>query len=155
MRLYEGNLGPVDGTIALVASRFNEFIVDALIKGATDILRRHGLAPEQVHVIRVPGAYELGFACAQAAQTGRYAGLVALGCVIRGATAHFDHVAGAVGSGLQQVAMQYQLPVGFGVLTVDSIEQAIERAGSKVGNKGSEAALAVLEMIHLQQALKA
>jgi 6,7-dimethyl-8-ribityllumazine synthase len=153
MKRIEGSLLAVPGTIALVATRFNEFIVDALVRGAEDALLRHGMRAEQIELIRVPGAYELAFALKQAAASNRYVGLVALGCVIRGATAHFDHVAGAAASGVQQVALESGLPIGFGVLTVDTIEQGIERAGSKAGNKGAEAALVVLEMLQLKALL--
>lgn len=135
--------------VAILASRFNEFIVKSLMAGAVDALKRHGLPEDHIDIIRVPGAFELPLAAEQAAVSGRYQGLIALGAVIRGATAHFEHVAGTCISGLSQVSLKHSLPIGLGVLTTDTIEQAIERAGTKAGNKGAEAALAVIEMIDL------
>lgn len=149
MQILEGSFAPPAGRIALVAARFNEFIVEPLVAGARDCLLRHGVADSDLTLVRVPGAYELAFACDRLAASGRYAGLIALGCVIRGATAHFEYVSGAAGSGLQQVALKHAVPLAFGVLTVESIEQAIERAGTKAGNKGAEAALALIEMMNL------
>ena len=154
MHLLQAPLTPPTGRIALVAARFNEFIVDALVRGAEDALLRHGLDANQLDLVRVPGAYELPWVCDRIATSGRYAGIVALGCVIRGATAHFEHVAGAASSGLLQVSLKSGLPITNGVLTVESIEQAIERAGTKAGNKGAEAALALLELINLAPLLK-
>ena len=135
--------------IALVASRFNELVVKELIAGAQDTLIRHGMSEQQLIVVRVPGAYEIAHAAKLIAASGKFAGIVALGCVIRGETAHFDYVAGASNSGLMSVSLEHKIPVGFGILTVDSLDQALARAGSKAGNKGSEAALAVLEQINL------
>lgn len=154
MQILEGSFATPAGRIALVAARFNEFIVEPLVQGARDCLLRHGVADTSLTLIRVPGAYELAFACDQVAAGGRHAGIIALGCVIRGATAHFEHVAGAAGGGLQHVALKHGVPLAFGVLTVESIEQAIERAGTKAGNKGAEAAMALIEMMNLQALLK-
>lgn len=133
--------------IAIVASRFNENIVERLVKGATDMLVRHGIKAQDIECIWVPGAFEIPLACQRAAETNRFSGIVALGTVIRGATAHFDYVAGACANGITQVQLKTNSPIAFGVLTTDTIEQAVERAGSKAGNKGSEAAMALLEMI--------
>ncbi len=133
--------------IAVVASRFNENVVERLVKGAIDILVRHGVQSQEIECIWVPGAFEIPLACQRVAQTNRFSGIVALGAVIRGATAHFDYVAGACANGITQVQLKTDLPIAFGVLTTDTIEQAIERAGSKAGNKGADAAMALLEMI--------
>ncbi len=145
----EGKL--VGGTckIAIVCSRFNEFIVDQLEKGCLDTLRRHGIKESDITVARVPGAFELPVTVRKFAASGKVDAVIALGAVIRGATPHFDHVAGTCSSGLAAVAADTGVPVVFGVLTVDSIEQAIERAGTKAGNKGSEAAITAIEMVSL------
>lgn len=147
----QGNFTAPDHSvrIALVASRFNELVVKELIAGAQDTLIRHGMSEQQLIIVRVPGAYEIAHAAKLIAASGKFAGIVALGCVIRGETAHFDYVAGASNSGLMSVSLEHKIPVGFGILTVDSLDQALARAGSKAGNKGSEAALAVLEQINL------
>ncbi|MGH1542236.1 MAG: 6,7-dimethyl-8-ribityllumazine synthase [Arenicella sp.] len=139
--------------IALVVSRFNSFIVESLVSGAIDVLTRHNVAESQITVIRVPGAHEIPLTVKAACESGNYDGVVALGAVIRGGTPHFDYVAGECAKGLSQVSLQTGIPVGFGVLTVESIEQAIERAGTKAGNKGAEAALTVVEMINLLRKL--
>lgn len=155
MHLLQAHYQAPTGHIALVAARFNEFIVDPLVRGAEDCLLRHGVAADALTLVRVPGAYELALACELLAATGRYSGIIALGCVIRGATAHFEQVAGAAGSGLLQVSLKHSVPLTVGVLTVESIEQAIERAGTKAGNKGAEAAMALIEMMNLQTLIKA
>jgi len=147
--VIEGDLVATGGRYALVAARFNEFIVDALVSGAVDTLRRHRVAEQDITLIRVPGAFELPIAVQKAAASGRYDAVIALGAVIRGATPHFDYVAGECTKGLGAAAMQTGIPVIFGVLTVDSIEQALERAGTKAGNKGSEAAVSAIEMVNL------
>ncbi len=134
---------------AIVAGRFNEYIVDSLVKGAIDALNRHGVDPSSVEVVQVPGCFELPLAARKLARSGDYAGIIALGAVIRGATPHFDYVAGTCASGLARVSLDEDLPVAFGVLTTETIEQAIERAGTKAGNKGADAALTVLEMSNL------
>ncbi|MGI9326224.1 MAG: 6,7-dimethyl-8-ribityllumazine synthase [Pseudomonadales bacterium] len=134
---------------AIVAGRFNEYIVDSLVKGAIDALNRHGVDPGSVEVVQVPGCFELPLVARKLARTGDYAGIIALGAVIRGATPHFDYVAGTCATGLARVSLDEDLPVAFGVLTTETIEQAIERAGTKAGNKGADAALTVLEMSNL------
>ncbi len=135
--------------IALVVGRFNSFVVESLVSGAIDVLQRHGVAEKDITVVRVPGAHEIPVAVQKLAQSTKVDGVVALGAVIRGATPHFDYVAGECSKGLSQVALATGKPVGFGVLTVDTIEQAIERSGTKAGNKGAEAALTVVEMINV------
>ncbi|HEX5420767.1 MAG TPA: 6,7-dimethyl-8-ribityllumazine synthase [Gammaproteobacteria bacterium] len=138
----------------IVASRFNDYIVDRLVAAAVDTLRRHGAAAGEIAVVRVPGAFEIPLALKKMAASGKYDGLVALGCVIRGATAHFDHVALAASRGIAEVSLAHGIPVGFGLLTVDSIEQAVERAGAKAGNKGGDAALTAIEMVTLLRSLE-
>lgn len=135
--------------IALVVGRFNSFIVESLVSGAIDILTRHNVAENQITVIRVPGAHEIPLTVKAVCDSGNYDGVVALGAVIRGGTPHFDYVAGECAKGLSRVSLDSGIPVGFGVLTVESIEQAIERSGTKAGNKGAEAALTVVEMINV------
>jgi 6,7-dimethyl-8-ribityllumazine synthase len=150
----EGQLiSQADTRIAIVAARFNEFIVERLVEGALDALRRHGVHESNVCVVRVPGAFEIPVTCRQLAQSRKVSAIIALGCVIRGATAHFEYVSSAATSGCAQVATSTGIPVIFGVLTTDSIEQAIERAGTKAGNKGAESALAALEMANVLRAL--
>lgn len=149
----EGDLNARDMRITLVAARFNEFIVESLIKGAVHCLRQHGANDSAIELIRVPGAYELPLAVEKVAASRRGDGIIALGAVIRGATPHFDYVSGECMSGVAAAARQHGVPVGMGVLTTDTIEQAIERAGTKAGNKGEEAALAVIEMISLLRQL--
>lgn len=142
-----------DARFAIVASRFNEFIVDRLVDGAVDALRRHGVAESRIMVVRVPGAFEIPVTCQRLAASGKVNAIIALGTVIRGATAHFEYVSSAATSGCSHVAASTGVPVIFGVLTTDSIEQAIERAGTKAGNKGAESAVAALEMANLMRAL--
>lgn len=144
-----GNLIAPVNNIAIVASRFNELVVDRLVSGACDTLMRHGLKKSQIEIFQVPGAFEIPMACQQLAQTNRYAGIVALGTVIRGETAHFEYVAGSCAQGVQQAQLASKIPMTFGVLTTENLEQALARAGGTVGNKGSEAAAALLEMINL------
>jgi 6,7-dimethyl-8-ribityllumazine synthase len=152
--LHEGNLqAPPKAHFALVASRFNEFIVDRLVDGAVATLRQHGVADERISITRAPGAFELPLVCQRLAASGKVHAVVALGCVIRGATPHFDYVCAEAASGCNRVALDTGVPVAFGVLTTDNTEQAIERAGSKAGNKGTEAALAAIEMVNLGTAL--
>lgn len=147
MRNLDGHFVAPRGKIALVAARFNELIVDQLVQGAHDILVRHGVSSDDIECIRVPGAYEIPFACKQAAKTGRFVGLVGLGAVVRGSTSHYDFVAGNCANGILQASLEADLPMTFGVLTTDTLEQAFERAGTKAGNKGAEAALSLLELI--------
>lgn len=149
IRTIEGELTAGGARFALLASRFNSFIVEHLVQGAMDTLRRHGAADEAMEIIRVPGAFELPLAAQRLAATRRYQAVIALGAVIRGSTPHFEYIAGSCVRGLADVALQSRIPVVCGVLTVDTIEQAIERAGTKAGNKGAEAALSALEMVNL------
>ena len=149
----EGELVIRDARIALLVSRFNSFIVDSLLQGALDTLKRHGADDRDLVIVRVPGAFEMPLAAQRLAAGKRYDAIIALGAVIRGGTPHFEYVAGECTKGLSAVSMQYDIPVGFGVLTVDSIEQAIERAGTKAGNKGAEAAMSTIEMINLLRGL--
>jgi 6,7-dimethyl-8-ribityllumazine synthase len=155
IKTIEGDFVVRDARFAIVAARFNSFIVESLVSGAIDTLLRHGIEESAIDVIKVPGAYEIPLAAQRLAASERYDGLIALGAVIRGATPHFDYVAGECAKGLAMVAMNHDIPVGFGVLTVDSIEQAVERAGTKAGNKGVDAALSVLEMVSLLRRLEA
>lgn len=150
----EGDFTVADARFAIVASRFNGFIVEGLIAGAVDTLRRHGVAEANIDLIRVPGAFEMPLVAQRLAASERYEAIIALGVVIRGATPHFDYVAGECAKGLAAVALDQDLPVGFGVLTTDTIEQAVERAGTKAGNKGVDAALSVLEMVSLLRKLE-
>lgn len=154
-KTFEGHFNVKGARFALVCSRFNSFIVDALEGGAVDTLIRHGTKESDIHIIKAPGAYELPLAVQKVAATGRYDAIIALGAVIRGSTPHFDHVAGECVKGLSSVSLQHGIPVAFGVLTVDTIEQAIERAGTKAGNKGAEAALSSIEMVNLIRELNA
>src|SRR6056300_573640 len=155
IKTTEGDLMVRDARFTIVASRFNNFIVDSLLKGSLHCLRQHGAADADIDVVRVPGAFEMPVAVDKIAASRRADGIIALGCVIRGGTPHFDYVAGECVKGLSQVGLDSGLPVTFGVLTVDSIEQAIERAGTKAGNKGAEAAMTAIEMVSLSRQLKA
>jgi len=148
-RVIEGHLTTPKGRFALCVSRFNGFINDQLLKGATDILVRHGVADEDLDVYWVPGTFELPGLVRRVVEGGKYAGVVALGCVIRGGTPHFEYVAGTVSKGLGEIALHAPCAVAFGVLTCDTLEQAIDRAGVKAGNKGADAAMACLEMVNL------
>ncbi|MCP4702929.1 MAG: 6,7-dimethyl-8-ribityllumazine synthase [Gammaproteobacteria bacterium] len=134
---------------AMVVGRFNSFIAESLLRGAVDTLKRHGTDDAQITVIRVPGAYEMPLTAQRLAASKHYSAIIALGAVIRGGTPHFEYIAAECSKGLANVSLQYDIPVAFGVLTVDNIEQAIERAGTKAGNKGAEAALSALEMVSL------
>ena len=141
--------------IALLASEFNHFIVQQLVDGALDALGKNGILRQNISLVWVPGAFELALAAAVLASRGQHDAVIALGAVIRGGTPHFEYVAGECTKGLAQVSMEFGVPVAFGVLTVDSIEQAIERSGTKAGNKGAEAALSALEMVSLLSELEA
>ena len=149
MKTFEGNLIAQGGRFAIVLSRFNDLIGERLLAGALDTLRRHGAADGAIAVARVPGAFEIPLAAQQMAKSGRYDAVITLGAVIRGATAHFDYVAGPLASSLAAIALETGVPVLFGVLTTDTIEQAIERAGTKAGNKGADVAAAAIEMANL------
>lgn len=149
----EGNLIATGLTFALIVSRFNRFITDKLMEGAVDAFARHGGNTGDLDVIWVPGAFEMPLAARRLAQSGRYDGLVALGAVIRGATPHFEYLCSAASSGLAGVSVETGVPVGFGLLTTDTMEQAIERAGSKAGNRGGDAMLSAVEMVNLLKAI--
>ena len=153
IRTVNGDLVARDLRFAIVASRFNEMIVDSLVRGAVDALQRHGASEKQIELVRVPGAFDLPFVVKRVAASKRYDAVVALGAVIRGATPHFDYVAGQCAAGLARVAEETGVPVAFGVLTTETIEQAIERAGTKAGNKGADAALCALELANLLRRL--
>jgi len=155
MTEYEGKLQLRDAHFALLVSRFNGFVVESLLRGAVDALKRHGAEEDDLHIVRVPGAFEMPLIAQRLAASKKYDAIIALGAVIRGGTPHFEYVAGECTKGLASVALKYDIPVAFGVLTVDTIEQAIERAGTKAGNKGVEAALSAIEMIDLLRNLEA
>ncbi|MEM6731030.1 MAG: 6,7-dimethyl-8-ribityllumazine synthase [Myxococcota bacterium] len=150
---YEGTLIGTGLKIGLVAGRFNDFITDKLVDGALDAAVRHGVAPDDVSLAWVPGAFEIPLVAKRMAKTGRYDAIVCLGAVIRGATAHFDYVAGQAARGVAQAAWDTEVPVIFGVLTVDTIEQAVERAGTKAGNKGAEALVSAIETINVLKSI--
>lgn len=152
---FQGHLHAPGARIAIVAARWNSFLVDRLVEGALDALVRSGIARDDIDVARVPGAFELALVCEKLAATARYDAIIALGAVIRGATAHFELVAGEAAKGTSAVSQRTGIPVIFGVLTTDTIEQAIERAGTKAGNKGAEAALAAIEMVDLLRKIEA
>jgi 6,7-dimethyl-8-ribityllumazine synthase len=150
MNIIEGNIRATGKKFALVVSRFNGFVVESLVDGALDALERHGEVNEQdITLVRVPGAYELPIAAKKLAAQNKYDAIIALGAVIRGGTPHFEFVAGECNKGLAQVSYDHGIPVSFGVITTDSIEQAIERSGTKAGNKGAEAAISALEMVNV------
>ena len=149
----EGDLHVSDARVAVAVARFNGFITESLLAGALDQLRRSGTTDDRITIVRVPGCYELPLVVDRLAASGEYDAVIALGCVIRGATAHFDYVAGECSSGVGQASTRHGLPVAFGVLTTDSIEQALERAGTKAGNKGADAAQSALEMVSLMRQL--
>jgi 6,7-dimethyl-8-ribityllumazine synthase len=149
IKTLEGDLQCRELRFAIVAARFNEFIVDALVRGAVDALRRHGANDKQIELVRAPGAFDLPLVARKLALSKKYDAIIALGAVIKGATAHFDYVAGECAGGLARVAQDTGVPVAFGVLTTDTIEQAIERSGTKAGNKGADAAVTAVELANL------
>jgi 6,7-dimethyl-8-ribityllumazine synthase len=149
MAVFEGTFAPPPGRFALVAARFNHFVVEHLVGGALDGLRRHGVAEEAVDIVWVPGSFEIPLVAQRLAQSGNYAAVICLGAVIRGDTDHYDYVASEAAKGVGQVALKTGLPVIFGILTCDTLEQAINRAGAKGGNKGFEAAVSAIEMVNL------
>ncbi|WP_300362970.1 6,7-dimethyl-8-ribityllumazine synthase [Hydrogenimonas sp.] len=156
MNLIEGQLKlQGDERVAIIASRFNHIITDRLVEGARDAFLRHGGSDDHIDLILVPGAFEIPFALEKALSSGKYAGVCCVGAVIRGSTPHFDYVAAEATKGVANVTLKYGKPVAFGVLTTDTIEQAIERAGSKAGNKGFEAMTGVIEMIDLYRTMEA
>ncbi len=155
VKTIEGSL-VVDGArFCIVVARWNAFVVESLLEGALDTLRRHGAHEADITVVRIPGAFEMPLVLDRVARQGAYDGIVALGAVIRGGTPHFEYVAGECVKGMSQVTLKHGLPIAFGVLTVDTIEQAIERSGTKAGNKGAEAAASVIEMVNLLRAIDA
>lgn len=155
MKTIEGGLCHGDGRYALVVARFNGFVVESLLAAAVDTLKRHGVDEQRMEVVRVPGAWEMPVVVQRLAARGDIDAVIALGCVIRGGTAHFDYVAGECVKGLSSVSLATGKPVALGVLTVDNIEQAIERAGTKAGNKGADAALAALELVDVLRQIPA
>jgi 6,7-dimethyl-8-ribityllumazine synthase len=154
LRTWEGTLVAKGLTFGIVVSRTNEFITARLLEGALDALRRHGAEEDQIDVVRVPGSFEIPLAAKRLAASGRYESIICLGTVIRGATPHFEYIASEVSKGVAAAAMETGVPISFGVLTTDSIEQAVERAGSKGGNKGFDAACSAIEMANLFRELK-
>ena len=152
-KIIEGKLDAKGLRVGLLVSRFNSFISDRLVEGAIDGLLRHNAEKEDINIVRVPGAYEIPPAAKKMAESGRYDAIICLGAVIRGATPHFDYVSAEVSKGVACVSLDSGIPIAFGVLTTDTIEQAIERAGSKAGNKGFDAAMAAVEMANLYKAL--
>ena len=153
-KVVEGQLLAEGFRFGIIVSRFNDFICSRLVEGATDALLRHGATEEQVSVIKVPGAFEIPITAKRLAESGLYDAIICLGAVIRGSTPHFDYVAAEVSKGVANVALESRIPVTFGVLTTDNLEQAIERAGSKSGNKGYEGAVAAIEMVNLFKELE-
>lgn len=149
----EGKLSAKDYKFALVVSRFNDFISQKLLEGALDCLERHHGAKENITIVRVPGSFEIPLAAAKLAEAKKYDAIICLGAVIRGATPHFDYVAAEVSKGIAQTGLKFGVPISFGVLTTDTIEQAIERAGTKSGNKGWDAAISAIEMADLMNAM--
>lgn len=147
IKTIEGDFQGGSARYAIVVARFNSFVVDKLLEGALDVLRRHGVKDADITVVKAPGAFELPVLTRNVLATGSYDAVIALGAVIRGGTPHFEYVAGECVKGLSVVSLESKIPVSFGVLTVDTIEQAIERAGTKAGNKGAEAALSAMEMV--------
>ena len=154
MRVYEGNLVSEKIRVGMVAARFNEFIVSKLIEGAVDGLRRHGVEDDCIDLAWVPGAFEIPLIASQMAKSGKYDAVICLGAVIRGSTSHYDYVCSEVSKGIAQVSLKSDIPVMFGVLTTDTIEQAIERAGTKAGNKGFDCAAGAIEMVNLVREIK-
>lgn len=153
-RIVEGRLSAEGFRFAIIVSRFNDFISSRLVEGAMDALNRHGAGEEQISIVKVPGAFEIPLVAKKLAGSGRFDALICLGAVIRGGTPHFDYVAAEVSKGIASVSLESKVPVTFGVLTTDNLEQAIERAGSKSGNKGYEAAVAAMELVNLFKELE-
>jgi 6,7-dimethyl-8-ribityllumazine synthase len=153
MKTIEGNFQAADGQYAILVGRFNSFVVESLLIGAIDTLKRHGVQESNITIVRAPGAWELPLVAKKLAASSKYDAIIALGAVIRGGTPHFDYVAGECAKGLGVVGLEANIPVSFGILTTDSIEQAIERSGTKAGNKGVDAAMTAIEMVSLLKAL--
>ncbi len=154
VKTFEGDFVSGNGNYAIVVGRFNAFVVESLLEGALDTLKRHGVDEDNIQVIRVPGAFEIPLAVKKIAAQGNADAIIALGAVIRGGTPHFEYVSGEASKGVAQVSLEYNVPVANGILTVNSIEQAVERSGTKMGNKGDEAALSALEMVSLLRKLE-
>lgn len=155
VKVYEGQLVSEGLKYGIVAGRFNEFIVSKLVSGALDALKRHGADDSEIEIAWVPGAFEIPLIAQKMAESGKYDAVITLGAVIRGSTPHFDYVAGEVSKGVAAISLKTGVPVIFGVLTTDTIEQAVERAGTKAGNKGWDAAVTAIEMANLARAIKA
>ena len=153
MPIFEGDYSEPSGRFAIVAARFNSLVTEALLSGCRDTLKRHGVDESRHDVVWVPGSFEIPLVALKLAETRRYAAVICLGCVIRGETGHYDHVAGQTAGGLLQAGLSTGVPVMFGVLTTETVEQALNRSGLKSGNKGAEAALAAIEMVNLLQRL--
>ena len=151
MKIYEGQLVTGNERFCIILSRFNDFIGSKLLDGAIDELRRHGVSEDNIEIVRVPGAFEIPLAALNFAKTGHYNAIITLGAIIRGATSHYDYVGAELSKGIANVSLQTEIPVIFGVLTTENIEQAIERAGTKAGNKGSEAAKTAIELANLMK----
>ncbi|KEA65043.1 6,7-dimethyl-8-ribityllumazine synthase [Marinobacterium lacunae] len=154
VKVYEGDFVGADGKYAIIVGRFNSFVVESLLEGALDALKRHGVKDENVRVVRCPGAFEIPLVAQRVAAQKQDDAIIALGAVIRGGTPHFEYVSAESSKGVAQVSMEYGIPVANGILTVNSIEQAIERSGTKAGNKGAEAALSAIEMVSLLRQLE-
>jgi len=153
VKTFEGDFNVTNTRFVIVAAKFNSFIVDQLLKGALATLKQHGVTEDNIHIVHVPGAFELPTVVKKVAASKRYDAVITLGAVIRGGTPHFDYVAGECVKGMAQVTLKHTVPVAFGVLTTDTIEQAVERAGTKAGNKGGEAALSAIEMVNVLRQL--
>ena len=153
-KIVEGELLARDLRFAIVAARFNDFVVEPLVGGALDALKRHGVSGQQIEIVRVPGAFDIPIVARKLALSRRYEALIALGAVIRGQTPHFDYVAGECAGGIARIALESGVPIAFGVLTTDTVEQAVDRAGGKAGNKGADAALVAIEMANLLRRLE-
>jgi len=154
IKTIEGSLQVQNARFCLVVARWNSFVVEHLLEGAVDVLKRHGAQESDLTVVRVPGAFEMPVLLEKVAAQGKYDAIIALGAVIRGGTPHFEYVAGEAVKGMAQVSLKHGVPISFGVLTVDTIEQAIERAGTKAGNKGAEAAVSAIEMVNVLRQLE-
>jgi 6,7-dimethyl-8-ribityllumazine synthase len=152
-KVIEGELQARDLRFVLIAARFNDFVVEPLLRGALDALKRHGVLEKHIDIVRVPGAFDIPIVARKLALSKRYEALIALGCVIRGQTPHFNYVAGECAGGIARIALETGVPIAFGVLTTDTVEQAVDRAGGKAGNKGADAALVALEMANLLRRL--
>jgi 6,7-dimethyl-8-ribityllumazine synthase len=152
-KIIEGELSARDLRFMIVAARFNEFVVEPLLKGALDAFRRHGVSDKQIEIVRVPGAFDIPVVVRKLANSKRYDAIITLGAVVRGQTPHFDYVAGECAGGVSRIALESGIPIAFGVLTTDTMEQAVDRAGGKAGNKGADCALVAIEMANLLRRL--